>query len=193
MIETIGLVEGGWCILRTAPALTLRLASALREAGFEAWTPIEISTRRVSRTRLKVEQSTPITPSFVFAPFADLSALIALARSPAQSHLVWDKRQRRMVHMGLPYFTVFRSMGAYPRVSDASLNPLRLIERQRKPAVKPTVFRRGDEVLFPDAGFEGLVGKVEGSRGKFALVLFPGMPIAVLIDPRYLQPALRAA
>lgn len=184
---------GDWCILRTSASQTLKLTTALREAGYQAWTPVEITTRRVSRSRKRVEHPTAITPSFVFVPRASLTELIALARSPSQTHLVWDAEQRRMVQRGLPHFTVFRSMGAYPRVSDASLNPLRLIERQRKPAVKPTVFCRGDEVLFPDAGFEGLVGKVEGSRGKFALVLFPGMPIAVMIDPRYLQPATRAA
>lgn len=182
-----------WCILRTSSSLTLRLAAALRDAGYQAWTPTEITTRRVSRSRKRVEHPTAITPSFVFVAHSSLTELIALARAPSQTHLVWDRHERRMVQRGFPHFTVFRSMGSYPRIADASLNPLRLIERRRKPTVKPTAFSKGDEVRYPDAGFEGLVGTVEGVRGRFALVQFPGLPIAVQIDPRYLQPVKQAA
>ena len=182
-----------WCILRTSPSQTLKLTTALCDAGYVAWTPSEITTRRMSRSRKRVEHPAPITPSFVFVSRDSLTELIALARSPSLTHLVWDREQRRMVQRGFPHFTVFRSMGAYPRISDASLNPLRLIERRRKPAVKPTAFKTGDEVRFPDAGFEGLVGKVEGVRGRYTLVAFPGLPIAVQIDPRHLQPVRQAA
>lgn len=182
-----------WCILRSPPSLTIRLTDALGAAGYTAWTPVEIVVRRVARSRKRIERRLPITPSFVFASYSSLTELIALARSESMTHLVWDRDQRRMVQRGFPQFTVFRSMGAYPRISDASLNPLRLIERRRKPAVKPTEFKVGDEVQYPDAGFEGLTGKVEGVRGRYTLVIFPGLPIAVQIDPRFLRPAQRAA
>jgi hypothetical protein len=145
------------------------------------------------RSRKRIERPIPITPSFVFVSRDRLTELIALARSASLNHLIWDKEQRRMVQRGFPQFTVFRSMGAYPRIPDASLNPLRSIERRRKPAVKPTSFAIGDQVQYPDAGFEGLTGKVEGIKGRYTLVQFPGLPIAVQIDPRYLQPVKHAA
>lgn len=182
-----------WCILRTSPSQTLKLAASLQEAGYEVWTPVEIVTRRLPRSRRRIEQMVPITPSFVFAAQESLGELIALARSAALSHLVWDKVERRMVQRGFPQFTLFRSMGAYPRVSDASLDPLRALERRLKPIVKPTTFALGDDVIYPDAGFQGLAGVVVGVRGRYTLVQFPGLPISVQIDPRYLQHAKLAA
>lgn len=189
-VENIG---AQWCILRTSASQTLRLATALRDAEFNVWTPVEVVTRRASRSRKRVEQPTPITPSFVFADRSALSELLSLSYSPSMMYRVWDTEQRRMVLKGVPHFTVFRFIGAYPSIPDKALDPLRRIERQVRPKALVATFKDGDQVLYPDAGFEGLAGKVTGMKGRLVMVEFAGLPIPVQIDPRHLFPAKAVA
>lgn len=181
-----------WCILRTAPSRTLPLASALVDAGYEAWTPQELQVRRVGRQRDRVDVPVPVTPAIVFARYDRLADLIALSRSPSQTYLIWDKELRRMVSRGVPYFTVFRHLDSYPGVADRALNPLRLAEQRRKPRALARVFKQGDPVTYADAGFEGLIGKVEANRGRYSLVIFPGFSIPIQFDPRHLIPVAAA-
>jgi hypothetical protein len=182
-----------WCILRTAPSRTLGLAKALGEAGFEVWTSIEEQVRRAGRSRKRVEHQAPLTPSFLFARYDRVREPVAMSHSPSQTYQRWDSELRRMVTHGIPHFTVFRHLSAYPRVTDAALEPLRRIERSNKPKSKVRVFKLGEEVRYPDAGFGGLTGKVEGLQGRYAIVVFPGLPIAVKIDARHLIPFSAAA
>jgi len=182
----------GWCILRTAPSRTIPLCTALSEAGFEAWTPTEVTTVRNARTRKREERRLPITPSFVFSPFERLADLRRLVQSPQQTYQVWDSEQGRMVMRGIPYFALFRSGGKFPMVSDRALAPLRSIERTLAPRISPTTFRLGQQVRLADGGLEGLTGTVEGSRGRFVLVAFSNFPVSVQVDPRYLQPFCQA-
>lgn len=181
------MTETTWCILRTSAGRTLSVASALIEAGYEAWTPTETIVRRATRSRKRVEEPSPITPSFVFVNRDRLTDLLTLSRSPSQTHLIWDSEQRKMVLRGIPHFSVFRFMGTYPAIADRDLEPLRRIERQGKPKAALRTFVAGDEVLYPDAGFEGLTGTVEGNRGRYVVVSFPGLPIQVKIDARHLR------
>jgi transcription antitermination factor NusG len=182
-----------WCILRTSPGRTLGVAAALREGGFDVWTPIVTEVRREGRSRKRVDHDTALTPSFIFARWEHRDQLASMSMSPAQTYQVWDKELRRMVTQGIPQFTLFRHLGAYPPIADRALEPLRRIERAAKPKSKVRTFQAGEAVQYPDAGFEGLIGTVEGLQGRYALVSFPGFPIVVQIDARHLLPLQQAA
>lgn len=183
---------GGWCILRTTPSRTVPLTVSLSDAGFDVWTPIEVQVSRVGRARKRVERACPIVPAIVFGRHDRLTDLITLSRSPALTYQVWDAELRRMVTKGCPYFTVFRDNGRYPIIRDNALDPLRRVERRSRPKVDAHRFKEGEEVQYPDAGFEGLVGTVEGVQGRYSLVRFPGFPIAVKIDARYLTASAKS-
>lgn len=173
-----------WCILRCAASRTLSLASALVEAGYQAWTPVETVVARCNKTRSKDERKQPITPTFVFADYDQLSDLRRLVASPSQCFQVWDPEQRRMVTRGIPYFSLFRFDSRYPAIADRALEPLRRFERQRLPRIEPTVFEAGQKVELNGSGFDGLTGVIEGVRGRSVLVSLPGWPIAVEVNPR---------
>ena len=181
-----------WCILRTGAASTLRLADSLTDAGFEAWTPMEVRDKRKPRSTLRVEVIQPITPTFVFADHSRLDELLSLSHAPSLIYQVWDKELRRMVTKGHPYFTVFRFAGEYPRIPDAQLSPLRTAEARlkRKPRGKPPTFNPGDVVRLTEGGFAGLTGEVRTTQGKFAMVRFPGFPVEVKISVFLLHPTL---
>jgi hypothetical protein len=182
-----------WCILRTSGSRTLTLRRALADAGFEVWTPTEENVKREGPGRKRVPEASAITPSFVFARFDRVRELAALSRAQAQTYQVWDAELRRMVIKGIPHFTVFRHNGAYPKVADRALDPLRVIEQRSKPKGKARTFVVGEEVRYPEAGFEGLPGTVEGTKGKFVLVAFEGLPITVQIEARSLAAYASAA
>lgn len=182
-----------WCILRTAVSRTLPLRKALAEAGFEVWTPIEEIVKREGPARKRVADALPITPTFLFARYDRVRELAALSRAQSQTYQVWDAEKRRMVIKGIPHFTVFRHNGTYPKVSDRALDPLRVIEQRSKPKGKVREFAIGEEVRYPEAGFEGLAGTVQGVKGKYVLVSFPGLPVMVQIEARSLAAYARVA
>lgn len=177
---------GDWIILRTASSRTLQLAASLNEAGFEAWTPVEVRDRLAARTRKPVEQSIAITPSFVFAPSDRLRELLALSRSPNLTCQVWDAKLRRMVSKGHPHFTVFHLHGRCPTITETSLAPLHELEsklatilsarRERaKRKGEPPRFKAGDRVRISEGAFGGLdLEVVEANTGKMVLVTYQG-------------------
>lgn len=181
-----------WCILRTSPGQTLNLRTALVEASIEAWTPIEVIVVRVGRSRSRVERELPIVSGIVFADYAQLGELASMSRSPALTYRVWDREQRRFVTKGYPPFTVFRDNGKYPRVADKALDPLRMAGN-RRPKISRANVKPGDDVECDSAGFGGIGGSVTAIKGKWAWVLFAGLPIAVKIEARHLLPSKRAA
>jgi transcription antitermination factor NusG len=181
-----------WCILRTSASRTLPLRKALAEAGFEVWTPTEESVKREGPQRKRILEDAPITPRFVFARYDRVCELATLSRAQSQTYQVWDADLRRMVIKGFPHFTVFRSNGAYDRVADRALDPLRVVEQRCKPKDKVREFAVGEEVGYPEAGFQGLPGTVEGTKGKYVLVTFEGLPITVQIEARSLAAYARA-
>lgn len=175
---------GDWIILRCAGSSTLQLARSLAEAGFEAWTPVEVRSKLVGRKRERIEQAIPILPNYVFAPADRLADLLALARSPSQTHQVWDSQARRMVTKGHPWFEVFRLHGKVRPQTERDLASLRALEadlanlaearraqaKQKGPAPK---FNAGD-VVRVEGGFEGLrLTVVEPNEGKVVKLSHP--------------------
>jgi len=170
-----------WCILRMSEGATLPVMDALCADGFDVWTPEETQQRRVGLARKRVSRRAPLLPGFVFARYDRLRELVDLARTPAQAFRAWDAEQRCMVTKGRPYFSVFRVGASYPAVSDGALDALRVAERKGRPLKSVHMFRAGERVKCPDAGFDGLTGIVETTRGRHAIVLFDGFAIPVAV------------
>ncbi len=173
--------EIGWCILRTSGSSTMPLARGLREAGYDAWTPIEIQNRRRGHSRDRIDREAAIMPSYVFADAARLAELLALSKRPAQCYRRWDKAKAEFVIHGIPYFSVFRYDDRFPVIADGSLEPLRVIERRTAPKAIAPVFSQGDRVKLVEGGFAGMSGVVETSKGEYSLVCFPNFPIPIKI------------
>lgn len=167
-----------WCILRTAPSRTVPLATALVEAGYRAWTPQETRVVRVGRSRDRKEVAAPMTPTIVFAEYDRVPEFVALSRSPL---------------CRLPPFHVFRYMDVYSRVADRALDALRLAEQRGRPRAFARTFAVNDPVKFADAGFEGLIGSVSGTQGRYTLVMFPGFRVPIKIPAHSLMSAAHAA
>lgn len=89
-----------WAILRTSGPSTLLLAKALREAGFDAWSPVEIQNRRRPRSKDRFEREVAVMPSYVFVDADRLVELLQIASKPMQTFLRWDAEARRMVAQG---------------------------------------------------------------------------------------------
>jgi len=132
-------------------------------------------------------------PTVVFAEYERLPMLVALSRQPSPSYAMWDEVMRCRVQRAIPSFSVFRHFDLYPRIADRALDALRLAEQRGRPRDKAPTFAIGDCVTFADAGFEGLVGRVEGMNRKYALVSFPGFSVPVHIAAHNLLPARLAA
>jgi hypothetical protein len=162
-----------WCILRTAPSRTVPLATALEKAGYRAWTPQEKRVVRLPRSKARREVTTSLTPTIVFADYERVPEFVALSRSAACK---------------FPSFGVFRHLDVYPRIADRALNALRLAEQRGRPRETARTFEVDELVTFADAGFEGLVGRVTGQRGRLVLVDFPGFNIPIQIGGHNLLP-----
>jgi transcription antitermination factor NusG len=171
-------------ILRCANCKTLELAASLTDAGFEAWSPVEVEKKLVKDPRKLiadkvVETRIPLTPSFVFANADRMDDLLALSHSPTLNYRIWDSELRRMVTKGHPHFRLFRHLGEIAVIAAVHLEPLRNIERRRKPrgAVKPIAV--GTLVRLTEGGFAGMTGMVDSVRGKRAIVSFSQYPFPV--------------
>lgn len=186
-VRQIGATD--WCIVRTAGAGTLGVHDALVEAGYDAWTPVGTVIKRVGRERDRVEQRAALLPTFAFVRYDRLPDLLDLARSPGQVCQVWDSEARRMVAKGMPHFSVFRYGKGYPAVTDRELDRLRQIERRGKPVDQVRIFRPDEDVRYPSLGFEGLIGKVERVKGRYAFVSFSGFDVPVKVYAGSLLPA----
>jgi len=158
---------GQWCILRTAPADTVKAMRALTAEGIEAWTPVERKVGRTPRQRNRYERETALMPSYLFAGAKSIDHLLHLARQP------W---------LDFPKFRVFTYKGGIPLVADSELQSLRaeearcnrLFERLKQIGRKVPRLPEGTQVEMPDGPFVGLTGVVEGHRGKVTLVSFAG-------------------
>lgn len=180
--------EIGWCILRTSGSSTMGLARGLREAGYDAWTPVEVQNRRRPRSKDRYDKESALMPSYVFADASRLADLLALSKKPAQCYRRWDKDSGEFVVHGIPYFSVFRYDDRFPVIADGSLEPLRRIERRTAPKPTAPVFSRGDHVKLVEGGFAGMSGVVETSKGDYSLVCFPNFNIPIKIASLLLLP-----
>jgi hypothetical protein len=153
-----------WCILRTAGRSTLPLAESLSNAGYRAWTPVEILDAATA------PRPAAMTPTYVFAGLDHLLDLLALSDARDQSH---------------EGFSVMRRPGGFAMVRDTKLAGLREEEYDRRPKPKLNPKRRhriadrfdvGEEVIAPasSGGFVGLQGKVEASDGRYTDLYFGG-------------------
>lgn len=183
-----------WCILTMSPGRTIPVARALIDAGFTVWTPTEVRQRLAGRQRKAIEQDCAITPSFVFADYAQRIDLAALSRSPSQTYRKWDSALRRMVEHGVPHFSMFRARSGLPWISDASLEPLRAIEarllilsdrRREQARQKGAVprFSAGEIVRVSDGAFGGLdLVVTQANRGKMVSVDYTGWTRSIEIS-----------
>jgi hypothetical protein len=162
MMTNIAEHGDGWCILRTSGPSTLRLAASLVEAGMDAWAPETIVTRRVGRSRERVEKPAAILPTFVFAKAMHIGEL---------------QRCRSMLVNPHPSFSIFRHMGRYPIVAEREIATLRAEEEKAKRTVAKRTRRTvplGSKITVTEGAFAGLTGVVERSDGKSTLVCFGG-------------------
>ena len=174
--------ESDWCIVRTSSAGTIAVHAALADAGFDAWTPIGLEKKLVGKTRKPVQRRIALLPTFAFARYAALPDLVRLSRTPSPSYQCWDHEEQRMVTRGCPSFSIFRHGSIYPAVSDRELDRLRVIEQQGRPVAAVRMIEAGEEVRYPDAGFDGLTGVVQTVRGRWAFVLFEGFSRSAKVD-----------
>lgn len=149
--------EGGWCILRTSGARTLPLAKSLGDEGFEVWTPIEVQSRRLPRSKIKVERDAPIMPTFVFVRATRLRDIFRILSLPRSPH---------------PSFSIFRHMGRIPIIADHEIESLRSEEKRAAPKARRRVFAAGERVRVPEGSFGGMSGAVVEGNGKFTIVCF---------------------
>lgn len=179
-----------WCILRCSNCKTLELARSLNDAGFEAWTPVEVIQLRARRGHKREEIKVPLLASFVFADAARLGGLLALSHSPTLNYQVWDSEQRRMVTRGHPYFRLFRPHGEIRFIPDNELAGLRKRDQSRRPLGKPRAFEVGAYVRCTEGSFAGLNGVVEQCRGGYATVTIDDWSIPARIATWLLHPAI---
>lgn len=163
-----------WCILRTAGSSTLGLVRSLSNAGFDAWTPIEVQVKRNRRSGERLERMVAVMPTYVFVRADHLPDLAMLCQLPISQH---------------PQFSIFMHAGQFPMVEDGELSALRDIERKAAAKNEPVKFRTGDMVRPTSSGFEGLTGQVvKDSDGKHTLVAFPGFHIPIIFASWKLEP-----
>lgn len=163
----------GWLVLRTSAPRTLPLSRSLAAAGFDVWTPMVTTKRRLPRRKTKVERDAPILPTFVFARAYHLSDLLrARTRTPSPH----------------PPFSVFHYFGRIPLIADGQMGSLRIEEeraalayakdkdRERLAELKAKAkdFAVGESVTVPQSAFAGMTGVVESKKGKSAVIDFGG-------------------
>jgi transcription antitermination factor NusG len=160
-----------WIILRCSPANTLPLAKTLARDGFEAWTPIEQKAKRVPRANVKRVVDYAMLPSYLFVSARHLLDMMQLANSPSRVHRS---------------FSVFHHLNAIPMIADATLAPLRLLERKSTVKDETNRLKAGDAVRLADGGFAGMSGVIESAGTNYAMVRLTGFPMPLKVANFYL-------
>lgn len=160
-----------WLILRCKNADTLPLLRSLTRAGLDVWTPTERVTKRVPRANIKRKLDNALLPSYVFAAFDDLADLTAICDEPVSQHRA---------------FRIFYWHRKLPLIADATLGPLRDLERDsmeaaRRDSFKGVRFDIGSEVRLTAGSFEGLTGEVEGGNTNYTTVRIKGFNLPLKI------------
>jgi len=174
-----------WCILQTSGGRTLAVVRSLRSAGFDVWAPTGMVRRFRPRSTKYRDDPIALLTGVVFAPYEDAARLSAAAQSPVSQH---------------PSFSLLMHQGAYGRVLDASLDPLRAFEidkaiewtgfvaaqeRARLERIRKKKGRRrtkgrsnaarsyvlGQTVHVEGPAFQGLTAKVVESKKNGSLVI----------------------
>lgn len=154
---------GSWVILRMASADTLKVARSLTDAGLQVWTPIEKRVGRTEESRSRFPYEHALLPSYAFGRAEHIDELLRIAVHPGREH---------------PRFSVMRYQNSIPLIADDQLAALRGIEHELdylfRSKEKGPEFVSGDEVRMTEGAYEGLVGIVEGKRGKAFAVRLSG-------------------
>ncbi len=161
-----------WCILRTSGPRTLAVAGSLKQSGLDAWTPVDMTIKRVGKARERHEKPVAIMPTYVFANALHLGYLLDTAQAEDSPH---------------PQFSVFHFHDAIPLIEGRELSHLRHIEHKAAITRGAIRFTQGERVTVPDGGFQGLTGEVVKTGGKYTLVAFPGFRIPVQVSTLHLQ------
>jgi hypothetical protein len=149
-----------WCILRTSGGKTLALAQSLIDANIDAWTPMQKTSRRRARSKVRVEVDAPMMPTFVFVRAAHLPELELCLALPMSPH---------------PAFSIFRYFGRIPLLAASEIAGLRQAEWAGNTAPKKAdPFPAGTDVTLTEGAAAGMSGIVEVAQGKYALVAFGG-------------------
>lgn len=158
-----------WIILRCSAKNTIALVDSLSKEGYEGqvWTPtIEVEVRQ-GPSRDRVKKSEALLPSFSFAHSSRKRDLMDEQMNPASNH---------------PSFYLFQYMGCVPSISDRQLDPLRVAEAKIENPKGAPPLPLGTSVRTSEGGFQGLIGKVVRSQGKWTWVEFPGFLVPVKIN-----------
>lgn len=159
-----------WCILRTQPRHTLRLAASLAEDGFEVWTPVEIEKVQKARPKIVVEVPRAILTGFIFAKTAHIVDLLNLAQMPVKPRR--GACLRLPAHVG---FSVMHNDEGVNLVRDEHLAPLRRIEARRKPRSRSKyAIPRGVSIRVSSGIYAGMTGCVIRSDTGKTVVNFGG-------------------
>lgn len=159
---------GSWFILRMGSRQTLTICEELTDRGYEVWTPTSQTVKRRPRTRKEYDKAFALMPSYVFAHVRHLDDLMRLAMLPDRN---------------VPRFTLFRLREGFPLIADQQLDALRreearmtrIYEKHKAKGQKSRTFEAGGSVRVAEGdAFGGMIGVVEGTRGQFTLVSFPG-------------------
>lgn len=154
--------NGSWIILRTSGRHTLRLASSLKDDGYEVWTPTEVKKIRIPRMNVRRSVTLPLLPSYVFAKAAHMIDLLQLSDRQFKAHAD---------------FSVMRMSDSIPLIGDEQLQSLRQLEARRTPLAKAQhKFDAGVEVRVKVEGgsFAGMAGVIRKSDHGHSLVCFDG-------------------
>jgi hypothetical protein len=160
--------EPTWCILRTKPSSTLKLAASLAVDGFDVWTPVETFTKKVPRANVKRTVQRPMMAGFVFAKFGHLFDLLELAKMPVK-----PRRGAGLRNPAHADFWFFRHAGKLGFTSEAGLAGVRAEEAKLIPpppriAVPKGRYMPADRSLDGGVGVRVTDGPAEGMAGTVA-------------------------
>jgi transcription antitermination factor NusG len=165
-----------WIIVRMAASRTRAVTDALRQAGYDAWTPMETVTKRAPRTRVvKARRLVPSMPTYAFVRAIHAFDLAVEIGSPMTT---------------LPAFSIFRHDDRAALIADRDLDPVRITEQQGNMRRTKPLWKDGDMVRVPEgpcAGMSGVIHSLKRS-GKLALVAFPGWQVPIEISASLLLP-----
>lgn len=166
-----------WCILRTGGRHTIPLAKSLADAGFRAWTPTDITLRKVRRGKevVEIEIEAAITPTFVFARADHLDDLARIRQLPFGPH---------------PDFSIFQRAGAAPLIAGTTLAPLWWAGLLARTAIDAVYERRQLEVERETARQARVAALRTAEQRRKALRserkdLPPGLQVAVNNSPAF--------
>lgn len=157
-----------WIVLRCAGRSTLGLAASLAEDGFEVWTPVETSVKRVPRMNVRREVRLPIMRSYVFARAVHLVDLLQLAAMPVK-----PRRGAGLMKPAHADFSVWHAFGGIPMVRDKDMAKLRAREVKLTPKkIAAYVLPQGAKARVNGGICSGLKGVVIRSKPTTTWIRF---------------------